>query len=177
LQSAFFGRGSGWDNQGNRGGGGEGLLPDVPNWAVGLTATFSLLDFSIIRAQQQQEHYRNLAETARYDRVLQELTAQQVIARSVLESTTRIAENTPIQLRAARLTESQAAAQFKVGLATVVDVAEAQRLVVQAAVDDARARLGVWKALLALSGVQGELSGFLRLVRNSPPTPSAPHRK
>lgn len=177
LQSSFFGRGTGWDSRGNRDGGGEGLLPDVPNWTVGLTATFSLLDFSAIRAQQQQEHYRNLAETARYDRVIQELTAQQVIARSVLESTTRIAENTPIQLQAARLTESQAAAQFKAGLATVVDVAEAQRLVVQAAVDDARARLGVWKALLALSGVQGELSEFLRLVRISPPSPSAPHRK
>ncbi|HBP89602.1 MAG TPA: TolC family protein, partial [Nitrospiraceae bacterium] len=123
LQSSFFGRGSGWDSQGNRGGGGEGLLPDVPNWAVGLTATFSLLDFSSIRAQQQQEHYRNLAEMARYDRVIQELTAQQVKARSLMESTKRIAENTPIQLQAARLTESQAAAQFKAGLATVVDVA------------------------------------------------------
>ena len=109
-----------------------------------------------------------MAETARYDRVIQELTSQQVKARLMMESARRIAENTPIQLQAARLTESQAAAQFKVGLATVVDVAEAQRLVVQAAVEDARARLGVWKALLALSGVQGELSQFLQLVRLSP---------
>ena len=171
LQSSFFGRGSGWDNQGNRGGGGDGLLPDVPNWAVGLTATFSLLDFSTIRAQKQQAHYRNLAEMARYDRVIQELTAQQVKARSLVESTKLIAENTPIQFQAARLTEAQAAAQFKVGLATVVDVSEAQRLVVQAAVDDARARLGVWKALLALSGVQGELSEILRLARPSPSSP------
>jgi outer membrane protein len=174
LQSSFFGRGSGWDNRGNQDGGGDGLLPDVPNWAVGLTATFSLLDFSTIRAQKQQEHYRNLAEMARYDRVIQELTAEQVKARSIMDSTKRIAENTPIQLQAARLTESQAEAQFKAGLATVVDVAEAQRLVVQAAVDDARARLGVWKALLTLSGVQGELSEFLRLVR---PSPSSPHNK
>jgi outer membrane protein TolC len=174
LQSSFFGRGSGWDNRGNQDGGGDGLLPDVPNWAVGLTATFSLLDFSTIRAQKQQEHYRNLAEMARYDRVIQELTAEQVKARSIMDSTKRIAENTPIQLQAARLTESQAEAQFTAGLATVVDVAEAQRLVVQAAVDDARARLGVWKALLTLSGVQGELSEFLRLVR---PSPSSPHNK
>ena len=171
LQSSFFGRGSGWDNQGNRGGGGDGLLPDVPNWAVGLTATFSLLDFSTIRAQKQQAHYRNLAEMARYDRVIQELTAQQVKARSLVESTKLIAENTPIQFQAARLTESQAAAQFKASLATVVDVAEAQRLVVQAEVDDARARLGVWKALLAFSGVQGELSEFLRLARPSSSSP------
>jgi outer membrane protein TolC len=143
----------------------------VPNWAVGLTATFSLLDFSAIRAQKQQAHFHNLAEMARYDRVIQELTAQQVKARSLVESTKLIAENTPIQFQAARLTEAQAAAQFKVGLATVVDVSEAQRLVVQAAVDDARARLGVWKALLALSGVQGELSEILRLARPSASSP------
>jgi outer membrane protein TolC len=167
LQSSFFGRGTGWDNQGNRDGGAEGLLPDVPNWAVGLTATFSLLDFSAIRAQKQQEHYRTVAETARYDRVIQELTGQQVKARVVMESARRIAENTPIQLQSARLTEAQAQAQFKAALATVVDVAEAQRLVVQATVDNARARLSVWKALLALSGAQGDLSQFLQLVRPS----------
>ena len=165
LQSSFFGRGSGWDNQGSRDGGGEGLLPDVPNWAVGLTATFSLLDVSAIRAQKRQEHYRTVAETARYERVIQELTSQQVKARVMMESAMLIAENTPIQLQAARLTERQAQAQFKADLATVVDVAEAQRLVVKAAVDDARARLSVWKALLALSGAQGDLLQFLRLVR------------
>ena len=174
LESTFFGRGSGWDNRGNRDGGGEGLLPDVPNWAVGLTATFSLLDVAAIRAQKQQEHYRTVAETARYDRVIQELTGQQVKARVIMESTRRIAEHTPIQLQAARQTESQAEAQFKAGLATVVDVSEAQRLVVQAAVDDARARLGIWKALLALSGAQGDLSQFLQLVR---PSSSSPLKK
>lgn len=167
VESSFFGRGSGWDNRGNRDSGGEGLLPDVPNWAVGLTATFSLLDVASIRAKQQQEHYRTVAETARYDRVIQELTSQQVKARVMIDSARRIAENTPIQLQAARQTEQQAQAQFKAALATVVDVAEAQRLVVQAAVDDARARLSVWKALLALSGAQGNLSQFLQFVQPS----------
>lgn len=173
VESSFFGRGTGWDNQGNRDGGAEGLLPDVPNWTVGLTATFSLLDISAIRAKKQQEHYRTVAEKARYDRVIQELSGQQVKARVMLESARRIAENTPVQLRAARLTEAQAQAQFKAALATVVDVAEAQRLVVQAAVDDARARLSVWKALLALSGAQGDLAQFLQLVGPS----SATHYK
>ncbi len=165
LQSALFARGSGFDRMGDRTGPEiEGLLPDVPNWSVGLTATFALLDFPAIRAQKQQEHYRGLAEMARYDRVIQEITAQQVQTREVLENVRRIAENTPIQLDAARLTETQAAAQYKAGLATVVDVAEAQRLVVQAAVDDARARLGVWKTLLAYSGAHGDLSPFLQLI-------------
>lgn len=172
IESSFFGRGTGWDNQGNRAGGGEGLLPDVPNWTVGLTATFSLLDISAIRAKKQQEHYRTVAEKARYDRVIQELSGQQVKARVMLESARRIAENTPVQLQAAHLTETQAQAQFKAALATVVDVAEAQRLVVQAMVDDARARLSVWKALLTLSGAQGDLSQFLQLVR-----PSSSHIK
>jgi hypothetical protein len=44
-------------------------------------------------------------------------------------------------------------------------VAEAQRLLVQAETEDALARLGVWRALLAAAAVTGDLEPFLRLSR------------
>lgn len=172
FQSAFYGRGTGWDAQGNRTNGSDGLLPDVPNWAVGLTATFSLLDFPALRAQERQEHYHSVAESARYDRLLQNLTGQQMRAKTLADSAKRIAEHIPAQVKAARDTEIQARAQFKSGLATVVEVAEAQRLVVQAFMDDAKARLGVWRAYMGLAGAHGDLGQFLALV----PSPS-PSRK
>ena len=53
----------------------------------------------------------------------------------------RVAENTPIELKAARDTESQARARYQAGLATIVDVAEAQGLLVQAEGED-RSALG-----------------------------------
>jgi outer membrane protein len=73
-------------------------------------------------------------------------------------------ENTPLQLSAARETELQARTRYKAGLATVLEVAEAQQLLVQASIDDALARLGVWRSLLALAGARGDLKPFLALI-------------
>jgi outer membrane protein len=164
LQSTLYSRGSGWDAQGNRTDNTDGLLPDVPNWAVGLTATFSLTDFAPIRAEKRIEQYKEEAEIAKYDQVLQELRAQQARSRATLELARQIAEHIPIQITAAKETETQARAQFKAGLATVVEVADAQRLIVQAALDDAQARLGVWQALMSLAGSQGTIQPFIDLL-------------
>jgi outer membrane protein len=167
LQAAYFARGSGWDNQGNRGAGSAGLAPDVPNWAGGLTMTFALFDFASIRSQRAIEHYNEQAERAMYDQVIQNLTGQHAKASVTVTAAQRVAENTPVQLSAARETEIQAVARYKAGLATVVEVAEAQQLLVQATVDDALARLGVWRSLLGLAGARGDLQPFLELAGGS----------
>jgi outer membrane protein len=80
----------------------------------------------------------------------------------------RVADNTPIQLSASRATELQARVRYKAGLATMVEVAEAQQLLVQATIDDALARLGVWRALLGLAGARGDLQPFLDQARGQP---------
>lgn len=79
----------------------------------------------------------------------------------------RIADNTPIQLSASRDTEMQTRARYRAGLATVVEVAEAQHLLVQASIEDALARLGVWRALLGLAGARGNLQPFFEQFRTS----------
>jgi outer membrane protein len=168
LQAGFYGRGSGWDTRGNRSSDTDGLLPDSPNWAAGLTATFSLFDLASIRAQRRIEQYNEAAESAKHEQVLQELTAGQAKALATVEGARRIAENTPVQLAAARDTEGQARARYQAGLTTVIEVAEAQRLLVQASIDDALARLGVWRSLLGLGGSRGDLGPFLDLLQASP---------
>jgi len=50
-------------------------------------------------------------------------------------------------------------------LASITEVAEAQRLLAQAEADDAVARLGVWRALLAAAQVRGDLTPFLEQTR------------
>ena len=52
----------------------------------------------------------------------------------------------------------------KHGLGNIVEVAEAQRLLAQAEIDDSLARLAVWRALLAIAATQGELEPFLRMA-------------
>ena len=167
LQAGYFGRGSGWDSQGNREGGSAGLAPDVPNVAGGLTLTFALFDFASIRAQRSIEHQNEQAERATYDQVIQALTGKHAKAAATVLAARRVAENTPVQLSAARETELQARTRYKAGLATVVEVAEAQQLLVQATIDDTLARLGVWRAQLGLAGARGDLHPFLELVHGS----------
>jgi hypothetical protein len=47
----------------------------------------------------------------------------------------------------------------------VTEVAEAQRLLAQAEADDAVARLGVWRAFLAITQAAGDLAPFLEQLR------------
>lgn len=160
FQSAYFGRGTGALLDG-RLDASKGLWPQVPNWAAGLSITFPVFDFFAIRARRRIETSNEMAERARYDQTIQALTTQETRARAVLEAARRIAENTPIQLKAARETESRARARYNAGLAAITEVAEAERLLAQAEIDDAVARLNVWRALLATARARGDLKPFL----------------
>jgi outer membrane protein len=79
-----------------------------------------------------------------------------------------IAQNTPIQLTAAQQSEAQARARYQAGLASIVEVADAQSLLAQAEVQDQVARVDVWRALLGEAVARGDFSAFLSLV--SPPS-------
>jgi outer membrane protein len=165
FQAATFGRGSGALTNGETLGGLNGLAPNIFNWAVGFTAKFQLFDFSSIHNRKEIEKQLATAESARFDQVVQNLTAQNERARAEVEGARRVAENTPIQLDAAKATETQVRARYQAGLATVVDVADAQRLLAQAEIEDSLARLRVWRALLTLAASRGDLGPFLQEVR------------
>jgi outer membrane protein len=92
------------------------------------------------------------------------LRAKEANARIQIEKARQIAQNTPKFVEAARQTAMQSEERYKVGLNTVVDVAEAQRLLVEAQVDNAVAQVGVWRARLALASAAGDLKPFVELV-------------
>jgi outer membrane protein TolC len=135
---------------------------ETPNWAVGLTATFPLFDWFSVRERTRIEAHNERAERATYDRVLQELSAQAEQAGAEMDGARRVAENTPIQLEAVRVLELQSRTRYDAGLATIIEVADSQRLLLQAEVGDAVARLGVWRALLADAAARGDLSELLK---------------
>jgi len=143
----------------------NGLWPQVPNWAAGLQVTFPAFDLFTVNARKRVELQNELAETARYDRTIQTLTTQDARARALMKAAADIAQNTPIERQAATAAESQARARYQNGLASITEVAEAQRLLAQAEADDAVARLSVWRALLAAAQVRGDLTPFLEQVR------------
>ena len=162
LQSAFSLRGTGATAGGTHLGGADGLEFDTPNWAVGLTATFPLFDWFALRERQRIEAHGERAEVATYDRITQELAAQSEQARAEMDGARRVAENTPVQLASARVLEQQSRARYDAGLATIIEVADSQRLLLQAEVGDAVARLGVWRALLSDAAARGDMSALLK---------------
>jgi outer membrane protein len=164
LQSSVYGRGSGLDPAGKFLGGSEGLAPDRSNWAAGLTVTFPVFDIFAIRAKKAIESANERVEQARYDQTLQDLTGQLRKAQASLEGARKVAENTPLELEAAHSTETQVRARYQAGLATLVDVSDAESLLVQAEIDDALARLAVWQNLASVAAAQGDLSPFLQLL-------------
>ncbi len=130
--------------------------------------SFPLFDIFALRARREAEASNETAERARYEQTIQSLTAQDARARALAEAAQRIAENTPFQLKAAQEAETQVRTRYEFGLATITDIADVQRLLSQAEVDDALARLGVWRALLAAARSQGDLTPFLQHVVNAP---------
>ncbi|HZS44203.1 MAG TPA: TolC family protein [Blastocatellia bacterium] len=163
LQSAFYARGTA-DLLNGQIDNSKGWYPNVVNWASGVQITFPTLDIFSIRARRKVETNNEVAERARYDQTVQTIKAQELRARSEVEGARRIAANTPVQLKAAQETQIRATARYQADLTNVVEVAEAQRLLTQAEIEDAVARLKVWRALLFEAKARGDLKPFLQQV-------------
>ena len=99
LQGSFSGRGSGANPDGTFGTGTDGLDLMRHNWAVGLTATFSVLDFPSLHFKKQIEQSNERAQRADYDKTIQTLTAQAERAKAAYDSAVLISQNTPVELR------------------------------------------------------------------------------
>jgi outer membrane protein len=161
LEGAAYARGSGADVTGRNLGGLNGLAPSVQNYALGLTVTFPFLDFASVQAREAQQAAALRAEQARYRQVTTDLQAQWNAAQAALDGARRVAANTPVEVAAARAALDQAGARYQAGLAGIVEVAEAQRLVAQAEIDNALARLNIWRAWLGVEAARGDIQPFL----------------
>lgn len=161
AQAAAYARGTGADIDGARQGGLNGLAPNVQNYGLGFTVSFPVFDLPAIRARQAAQRATIRAETARFEQIAIDLRAQWNRAVAGLQGSRRIAANTPVQAAAARTASQQATARYDSGLGTIDQVADAQRLLTQAEIDDALARLGVWRGLLGVAAAAGNIQPFV----------------
>jgi outer membrane protein TolC len=161
LQGAAYSRGSGAETNGGRLGGANGLAPNVQNYAAGLTVTFPVLDLPALHAREAAQNAVIRAQVARSEQLAVELRARWNRAIANLTGARRVAANTPVQVSAARTAAQQAAARYQSGLGNITEVADAQRLETQSEIDDALARLNVWRGLLEIATVAGDLQPFL----------------
>ncbi len=164
IEAAGYARGTGAETTGQRLAGANGLAPNVQNYAAGVNVTFPFMDFASIHAREAAQSATLRAHKANEqlaDTLLQEQFAR---ARAGLHAAREVAANTPIEVKSAHTAYDQAKARYQAGLAPVDDVAQAQRLVVQAEIDDSIARLNVWRALLQIDAARGDIQPFLQAV-------------
>jgi outer membrane protein len=164
VEGAGYARGTGAETNGQRLAGANGLAPNVQNYAIGVNVTFPFMDFASIHAREAAQAATlraNKAEEQLADRNLQEQFAR---AKAALRAAREIAVNTPIEVKSAHTALDQARARYQAGLAPIDDLAQAQRLVVQAEIDDSIARLNVWRALLQFNAARGDIQPFLQTV-------------
>lgn len=165
ILGAIWGRGSSYDEGGyaNR----NGLLLTVPDYGIGLNVIFRSLDIFSINSKKRIQRHNEQLERARYDLVMQTLKFQDEKSRALIEGSLKIAANTPLQLAAAQEAELRARTRYRVALANVVEVAEAEQLLAQSQIADAVARADVWRALLVASAAHGTIKPFLSLVSSA----------
>ena len=161
VEGAAYVRGTGDEMNGGRLGGLNGLAPNVQNYAVGFSVTFPVMDLAATRAREAAQSATIRAQAARSEQIVVELRARWNMALAQLRGARQVAANAPVQVSAARAATQQATARYESGLGAIDPVAEAQRLLTHAEIDDALAHLSVWRALLGLATAAGDLQPFV----------------
>ncbi|MGA8185376.1 MAG: TolC family protein [Terriglobia bacterium] len=165
VQSFVSGIGSGFSPTGVPLGGGSGLGLGTENYGAAVTITFPIFSIFGIRAQEKTAKANVQAQTNYYHQTLLAINDQVEQAQAMLDGARRVAENTPVQLNAARTGEIQSRTRYQAGLTTIVELADAESLLEQAEIDDALAKLAVWHNLANLAAAEGNLEPFFQLVR------------
>ena len=161
LQASAYARGTSAETDGRLLGGVNGLAPNAQNYALGFSVAFPVLDLPAVHAREAAQSATIRAQTARARQIATDLRARWNAAVAALDGARRVAANTPAEVAAARAAVQQSTARYQAGLGTVDEVAEAERLLTQSEIDDALARLGVWRGLLGVATAAGDIQPFL----------------
>jgi outer membrane protein TolC len=162
VQGTTYARGTGALPDGQLLGGANGLGPNIHNWGLGFTVTFPIFEYAGLRARKSAENARLDVEKSRYQQILTDLKAKRDAAMAAYEGAVQITATTPIAIEAATAAVAQARARYQSGLGTALDVADAQRRLTQAEIDDGLARLNVWRARLRFYSAEGDISPLLK---------------
>lgn len=164
LNSSVWGRGSGENSVNPLRSVAGGFLPQTFDYMVGGSLSFPVMEIFPLRAQKKIAYSHQMAARADFDLAIQILERKDARARVLLAEARRVAKETPMLVDAAKVREIKELKRYSTGLTNMVTVAEAEKALAQAQVEDALAQLEVWRSILALSYAQGDLRTFLNLV-------------
>lgn len=141
-----------------------GVLPQIFDYMVGVSYSFPFMEYFPLQAQKEMARSNELAARADFDLAMQILEKKDLRSRILLEQSTKVACETPKLVEAAQVRENMVFKRYSTGLTNMVSLAEAEKALVEAQVEDAVAQVEVWRSILSLAYVQGDLAPFLRLV-------------
>ena len=147
-----------------------GILPQNANYIAGFGIDFPFLSYYEIKAKERIAQQSEADEKANYDLAVQKILKKDARAMVLLNKAHRLADETPALVTAAKENELKATERYRVGLSNVLEVAEAQRILQNALVQDAVAQVRIWRALLSVSYANGDLKPFMDLVREAEAT-------
>jgi len=130
-----------------------------------------VLDYYQVKAKRRMAAHNEQAQQANYDLAIQILTQKDARARVLLDNARRIADETPVLIKAAKDNETKALARYRTGLSNIVEVAEAEQILARAQVTDAVAQVRVWRSILAVAYAKGDLRPFINLVVSAEANP------
>jgi outer membrane protein len=139
----------------------SGVVPVIPNYQAALILNWNFLDICRLHQEkviQKERIYQNQQD---YELVLQTLRTEDVQSRARVQAAVALAKNMPIQVQSAMVATAQAEARYKTGLGSVAQVAQANETLAQSRVQEAVAKVGVWRALLSVASVHGDLKPLL----------------
>jgi hypothetical protein len=143
---------------------GGGILPQVFNYMVGVTYSFPFMEYFPLKAQKEMARSNELAARADFDLAMQVLEKKDARARILLAQSRKVANETPLLVEAARVREIKVQKRYTTGLTNMVELADAEKAIAQAEVEDALAQVDVWRSILSLAYVQGDLRPFMQCV-------------
>ncbi len=165
VLGAAFGRGSGATPDGRFDPSFSGLSLTRVNYAVGVSVGLPVWNLVSAGPRIGEAAAQERSAAAEYDGELQHLAAQRDVAVADFTLALSQAAEAPVQRAAAAGAAQQMNVRYAAGLATLADVAQAQLALTRADTDEILARLGAWRARLAVAGANGDLTPFLALLR------------
>ncbi len=139
----------------------SGVLPTVPNYQIAMIINWNFLDIIRLHQEKKVQLERIYQQQQDYNLILQNLRTEDMQARDRVQAALDLAANMPIQVQAAVIATQQAEARYKTGLGSVAQVAQANETLAQSRVQEAIAKVGVWRALVSVASVHGDIQPLL----------------
>jgi outer membrane protein len=155
----LYARGSGVDAAGriNKT---DGFNLSRTNAGAGLQLSFPVLQYSKINSKKKQYQSLLKADEARLAQARLDISKQTATALQEYEQDRKIAARSPVLLKAATDVYQGLKLSYEAGLIDYTRLAQAQYELLKAEINDANARLQLWRSLLAIAIAKGNLNLF-----------------